>query len=141
IGPFIPPPDTPLKDAKLQPFENVLRATALLRILLPKANIPATTASGTVDPLGREKVLKAGANVLMPNITPVMAKKNYLLYPNKICIDESGFATFSSILREKTRMEIIQVLISLLHLAQEKRVSIYQEKLFGEILIAIIEEK
>lgn len=91
IGPFIPHPDTPLKDAHKNNIELAVRATALLRILLPYANIPATTASGTIDKNGREKILKAGANVLMPNITPSDNKKNYLLYPDKICVDESGF--------------------------------------------------
>ncbi|MEM3422185.1 MAG: ScpA family protein [Candidatus Bilamarchaeaceae archaeon] len=78
---------------------------------------------------------------LVLDLEDIEKLKEEMLSRVKNNIDESGFATFSSILREKTRMEIIQVLISLLHLAQEKRVSIYQEKLFGEILIAIIEEK
>ncbi len=95
IGPFIPHPDTPLKKAKQYPIERTIRTTALLRLALPYANIPATTAAGTLDPLGREKMLKAGANVLMPNITPPVNKKNYLLYPDKICINESGLECIS----------------------------------------------
>lgn len=91
IGPFIPHPETPLAQAAQYPIDLTVRAAALLRLLLPEANIPATTAAGTLDPLGREKMLMAGANVLMPNITPKEHKKDYLLYPNKICIDESGF--------------------------------------------------
>ena len=91
IGPFIPHPDTPLAGSQQQPVELALRAVALVRLLLPGANLPATTAAGTLDPDGREKMLSAGANVLMPNITPVRFKKDYLLYPNKICIEESGF--------------------------------------------------
>ena len=91
VGPFIPNPDTPLKDSFQHGIELTIRATALARLLLPKANIPATTAAGSIDSLGREKVLKAGANVLMPNITPVDSKQHYLLYPGKICLDESGF--------------------------------------------------
>ncbi|HOV14820.1 MAG TPA: [FeFe] hydrogenase H-cluster radical SAM maturase HydE [Spirochaetota bacterium] len=91
IGPFIPHPDTPLADTIQQPIDLAIRATALIRLLLPKSNIPATTAAGTLDKDGREKILKSGANVLMPNITPTVYKKDYLLYPNKICIDESGF--------------------------------------------------
>ncbi|MCX7821074.1 MAG: [FeFe] hydrogenase H-cluster radical SAM maturase HydE [Brevinematales bacterium] len=90
IGPFIPHPDTPLKDARQFSIERTIKVTALLRLTLPYANIPATTAAGTLDPSGREKMLKAGANVLMPNITPPLNKKKYLLYPEKICIDESG---------------------------------------------------
>ena len=91
IGPFIPHPDTPLADAVLESIDYAVNGTALLRLLLPKANIPATTAAGSLDPGGREKMLGAGANVLMPNITPVRHKKDYLLYPGKICLDESGF--------------------------------------------------
>jgi biotin synthase len=91
IGPFIPHPETPLADAPQQPLELALRATALVRLLLPLANMPATTAAGSLDKQGREKMMAAGANVLMPNITPEDVKKNYLLYPNKVCLDESGF--------------------------------------------------
>ena len=90
VGPFIPHPETPLKDSPQMPFELALRSVALVRLLLPFSNIPATTAAGSLDPEGREKMLAAGANVLMPNITPVEFKKNYLLYPNKICLDEDG---------------------------------------------------
>lgn len=91
IGPFIPHPDTPLGKAPQEPIELAIRATALVRMLLPLANMPATTAAGSLDKLGREKMLGAGANVLMPNITPEDFKKDYLLYPGKICLDESGF--------------------------------------------------
>jgi biotin synthase len=91
IGPFIPHPDTPLAGAPQQPIELAMRATALVRLLLPEANMPATTAAGSLDKQGREKMMAAGANVLMPNITPESVKKDYLLYPGKICLDESGF--------------------------------------------------
>lgn len=90
IGPFIPHPETPLKNAPQESIEWTFRAIALVRLLLPKANIPATTAAGSLDPQGREKALAAGANVLMPNLTPVEHKKDYLLYPGKICLEESG---------------------------------------------------
>jgi biotin synthase len=90
IGPFIPHPDTPLAGSLQEPIELTLRATALVRLLLPEAHMPATTAAGSLDPEGREKMILAGANVLMPNITPPAAKKNYLLYPSKICLDEEG---------------------------------------------------
>jgi biotin synthase len=75
IGPFIPHPDTPLKDAEQQPIGLSLRATALLRLMLPHCHIPATTAAGSLDPEGREKMIRFGANVLMPNLTPVSVKK------------------------------------------------------------------
>ena len=95
IGPFIPHPDTPLGGAIQVGLDETLRLTALLRLLLPKANIPATTAAGSLEPDGRERMLAAGANVLMPNITPVENKKDYLLYPGKICLDESGLECLS----------------------------------------------
>ncbi|HPC38703.1 MAG TPA: [FeFe] hydrogenase H-cluster radical SAM maturase HydE [Exilispira sp.] len=95
IGPFLPNKNTPLKDEKPLDIDETIRLTAMLRIFLPFANIPATTAAGTLDPLGREKMLMAGANVLMPNITPTENKKDYLLYPNKICLDEDGIKCLS----------------------------------------------
>jgi biotin synthase len=90
IGPFIPHGDTPLAGSPQRPIELALRAAALVRLLLPDAHMPATTAAGSLDPQGREKMILAGANVLMPNITPPAAKRNYLLYPGKICLDEEG---------------------------------------------------
>jgi biotin synthase len=90
IGPFIPHGDTPMAGSPQGPIELTLRAAALARLLLPDAHIPATTAAGSLDPQGREKMILAGANVLMPNITPPAAKRNYLLYPGKICLDEEG---------------------------------------------------
>ena len=91
VGPFIPHPDTPLASAPGGTLEGALRATALLRLAIPRCHIPATTAAGSINPEGRELMLEAGANVLMPNLTPPDFKKKYLLYPGKICLDESGF--------------------------------------------------
>ncbi|MBN2737952.1 MAG: [FeFe] hydrogenase H-cluster radical SAM maturase HydE [Spirochaetales bacterium] len=91
IGPFIPHKATPLAGAKQKPLSEALYAVAMVRLLLPLANIPATTAMGTLEPDGRERALECGANVLMPNITPAEFKKEYLLYPDKICLEESGF--------------------------------------------------
>ncbi|QEN05072.1 [FeFe] hydrogenase H-cluster radical SAM maturase HydE [Thiospirochaeta perfilievii] len=90
IGPFIPSDETPLAGSAQEPIDYALRGTALLRLLLPKAHIPATTAAGSLKPTGREDMIRAGANVLMPNLTPVSVKKDYLLYPGKICLDETG---------------------------------------------------
>ncbi len=88
IGPFIPHPGTPLAGSPQQPLELTLRATALVRLLLPAAHLPATTAAGSLHPRGRELMIQAGANVLMPNVTPLPLKRHYLLYPGKICLDE-----------------------------------------------------
>ncbi len=90
IGPFIPHQDTPLARSEQQGLEHALRGTALLRLALPEAHIPATTAAGSLVPDGREQMIRAGANVLMPNLTQTEYKKDYLLYPGKICLDESG---------------------------------------------------
>ncbi|WP_321991115.1 [FeFe] hydrogenase H-cluster radical SAM maturase HydE [Marispirochaeta aestuarii] len=90
IGPFIPHPETPLGESPQVPLEKTLLATAMLRLTCPKAHIPATTAAGSLEPDGRERMLRSGANVLMPNISPVEVKPHYLLYPGKICLDEDG---------------------------------------------------
>jgi biotin synthase len=91
IGPFIPNKETPLAKAECRSIDKAILATACLRIALPKTHIPATTAAGSLHPQGREMMISAGANVLMPNITPPAFKQHYLLYPGKICLDESGF--------------------------------------------------
>ena len=90
VGPFIPHAGTPLGTEEGQGLELALRAVAGLRLALPEANIPATTAAGSLAPNGRERMLEVGANVLMPNIGPVENKKDYELYPGKICLDEDG---------------------------------------------------
>ena len=91
IGPFIANPQTPLGGARSGTLDLTLRAVALLRIITRNAHIPATTAMGSIEPGGREKALQCGANVLMPNVTPVKYRAHYQLYPNKICIkDQPG---------------------------------------------------
>ena len=92
IGPFIPHPDTPLGECNLdlnKNFDLSLKVMALSRILLKDINIPATTAMETINPNGRIIALKSGANVVMPNITQGEYRKQYIIYPNKICTDES----------------------------------------------------
>ena len=92
IGPFIPHPDTPLGECNLdlnKNFDLSLKVMALTRILLKDINIPATTAMETINPNGRIIALKSGANVVMPNITQGEYRKQYIIYPNKICTDES----------------------------------------------------
>lgn len=85
IGPFIPHCNTPLKDHPAGTLELTLYLLGLIRLLLPKVLLPATTALGTIDPRGRELGILAGANVVMPNLSPVDVRKDYLLYDNKIC--------------------------------------------------------
>ena len=83
IGPFIPHPDTPLKNAAGGTLELSLKVMALTRLLLPDINIPATTAMETLAPSGQIKALQSGANVIMPNITLNQYRKFYELYPGK----------------------------------------------------------
>lgn len=88
IGPFISHPATPLKECKNGTVEMTLKVLALTRLLLPLSHLPATTALGTIDPQGRQKALKTGANVVMPNVTDTSFRSLYEIYPAKICIDE-----------------------------------------------------
>jgi biotin synthase len=90
IGPFIPQKDTPLGGYTTGALELTLRMVALTRLLLPRALIPATTALGTISPAGREKGLLAGANVVMPNLSPTEVRKLYALYDNKICTGDEA---------------------------------------------------
>lgn len=86
IGPFIPHPHTPLAKAAGGSLELALKTVALTRIATKNTHIPATTAVGTIDSQGRQKALRCGANILMPNLTPAKYQKLYEIYPDKICI-------------------------------------------------------
>lgn len=90
IGPFIPHQATPFKDHSAGTLSLTLFLIGLLRLILPNGLIPATTALGTIDPKGREKGILAGANVVMPNLSPVGVRKKYSLYNNKICTGEEA---------------------------------------------------
>lgn len=88
IGPFIPHSETPLCNEKGGTVEDTLVVLAMARLMVPDALIPATTAIGTLKKNGRELALNAGANVVMPNLTPVNQRAKYDLYENKICIGD-----------------------------------------------------
>ena len=91
IGPFIPHHDTPFHDQPAGTLELTCFLLSVIRLIHPPVLLPATTALGTIDPLGREKGMQAGANVVMPNLSPVSHRKQYELYDNKICTgDESA---------------------------------------------------
>ena len=90
IGPFIPHHDTRFANAQPGSLEKTLLLLSILRIILPKTNLPATTALGTVHPRGRELGIEAGANVVMPNLSPVKVRKKYELYNHKICTGEEA---------------------------------------------------
>lgn len=89
LGPFIPNEDTPLKDFKVDNFELSIKVMALVRLLLPDSNIPATTAMESLNRNGRIIALSSGANVVMPNITEGEYRKLYAIYPGKICVNET----------------------------------------------------
>ena len=84
IGPFIPHKDTPFADFPAGDVKLTLFLLALSRLLLPDVLLPATTALGTLDPQGREKAVLAGANVVMPNLSPLHVREQYMLYNDKI---------------------------------------------------------
>ncbi len=96
MGPYIEHEETPLwehRDALMpreERFNLSMKMIALLRIMMPDINIAATTAMQAIDPIGREKALKVGANVIMPNLTPVQYREGYLLYDDKPCVDEEA---------------------------------------------------
>ena len=90
IGPFIAHRDTPFHSFVNGALRLTLRMISILRLMFPNALIPSTTALGTIDPSGREFGLRCGANVLMPNLSPVAVRKKYELYDNKICTDEEA---------------------------------------------------
>lgn len=89
IGPFIPHPETPLADASGGSLDLALRTMAVMRILMPDINIPATTAMESLNPHGRLMALQSGANVVMPNVTEGEYRRFYELYPGKICVNDT----------------------------------------------------
>lgn len=90
IGPFIPHHDTRYAEESAGSVARTVLLLSMIRILLPTALIPATTALGTLDETGREKGLAAGANVVMPNLSPLKNRRQYELYDNKICTGEEA---------------------------------------------------
>lgn len=90
IGPFIPHHDTPFAGEKQGSLETTLLMLGLTRLVVPNVLLPSTTALGTIHPKGREMGILAGANVVMPNLSPQDVRKKYLLYDNKICTGDEA---------------------------------------------------
>lgn len=90
IGPFIPHHDTPFADQTPGTLSLTLFLLGAIRLMLPKVLLPATTALGTIAENGRERGILAGANVVMPNLSPAKVRENYLLYDNKICTGDEA---------------------------------------------------
>lgn len=99
IGPFVPHHDTPLADFPAGSVDMTLVMLALTRLLLPRALLPATTALGTVADDGRERGVLAGANVLMPNLSPWADRKKYMLYDNKISDGDEAAENVAALVR------------------------------------------
>ena len=97
IGPFIPHHDTPFAGEPAGTLEMTLFMLGLVRLLVPHVLLPATTALGTIDPQGRGMGILAGANVIMPNLSPQEVRKKYLLYDNKLCTGEEAAEGFDNL--------------------------------------------
>ena len=101
MGPYIPHPDTPLYQYanQIPSIEDrmnlTLKMIAILRLMMPEINMVAATANQTIDPMGREKAIMAGANVIMPNLTPNEYREDYLIYPDKACVSDKPEECFS----------------------------------------------
>ena len=90
LGPFIPHQNTPFRDEPPGTVELTCYLLSIIRLIHPPVLLPSTTALGTIDPQGREKGIKSGANVVMPNLSPVSVRKKYELYDKKICTGEEA---------------------------------------------------
>ena len=90
IGPFIPHHDTPFASQAGGTLQQTLFLLGLIRLMIPNVLLPSTTALGTIHPQGREMGILAGANVVMPNLSPIDVRKKYLLYDNKICTGDEA---------------------------------------------------
>lgn len=90
LGPFIPSKNTIFKDYPKGTLDHTRVMLSLTRLMLPKVLLPATTALGTIDPLGREMGIKSGANVVMPNLSPTSVREKYALYDDKICTGDEA---------------------------------------------------
>ena len=102
IGPFIPHKDTPFKDYEHGSLEKTIICLAIVRLLLPKVLLPATTALSSICENGREEGLKAGGNVVMPNLSPMSVRKKYSLYDNKAYILDED-AQYKNMIEEKLK--------------------------------------
>ena len=90
IGPFVPHKDTEFKDFPQGSLNMTLVMLCITRLALPKVLLPATTALGTISPTGREEGILCGANVVMPNLSPIGVRHDYSLYDGKICMGDEA---------------------------------------------------
>lgn len=104
IGPFIPHKDTPFAKEEAGTLDRTIRLLSIIRLLHPHVLLPATTALGTIHPQGREMGILSGANVVMPNLSPISVRKKYMLYNEKKATDEEAAEGLDNI---KCQMEHI----------------------------------
>lgn len=104
IGPFIPEQNTPFAQEKSGTMEQTLRLLSIIRLLRPRVLLPATTALGTINSKGREAGILHGANVIMPNLSPLEVREKYMLYDNKISTGDEAAESLSDI---KNRVQTI----------------------------------
>ena len=104
LGPFISNPDTPLREQPSGQFLLSIKVMAVVRLLLPDINIPATTAMESLHQDGRKIALQAGANVIMPNVTTINYRQKYLLYPGKIGLQVST---------KQNRQKVVEIINSI----------------------------
>ena len=102
IGPFIPHKDTVFADYPAGSVELTCYLLSIIRIISPSILLPATTALGSIDPIGREKGILAGANVVMPNLSPLETRSKYSLYDNKLSVGAES-AQGKALLEEKMK--------------------------------------
>ncbi len=100
VGPFIPHKDTPFKEYSAGTLELTCFLLSIIRIICPECLLPSTTALGTIDKNGREKGILSGANVVMPNLSPLSVRKKYMLYNNKISTDEESAQSVEKLKRQ-----------------------------------------
>ena len=103
IGPFIPHKDTPFANFSAGSLETTLNCLALLRLLLPKVLLPATTALATISPEGRILGMNCGCNVVMPNLSPLQHRSDYTLYDNKAFLNTESAEGISKLAQELER--------------------------------------
>ena len=104
IGPFIPHKDTPFANANAGTLDMTLRLLSIIRLMNPRVLLPATTALGTIHPMGRELGIQAGANVVMPNLSPVEVREKYQLYDNKLCMGDEAAESLNSLKKRMTEI-------------------------------------
>ena len=110
IGPFIPHKDTPFRGEQPGSLTDTLHLLAILRLIFPAVLLPATTALGTIHPKGRELGVLAGANVIMPNLSPTDVRKDYMLYDGNICTRDEA-ASCNTCIEARMRSIGYQVVI------------------------------